>query len=54
MGIRAGTMAPPSGNAGESKCAYANTNIDCNYIGIPWREATRSMGASAHSPVHCR
>jgi hypothetical protein len=25
-------MAPPSGNAGESKCAYANTNIDCNYI----------------------
>jgi len=37
-------MAPPFGNAGESKYANGSTNIDCNYIGIPWHEAKRPVG----------
>ena len=35
--------APPFGNVGESKCANRSTNINCNYIRIPWCEIARSM-----------
>ena len=47
-----GTMAPPSENVSELKCTSGRTNIDCNNIGVPYRERTRPVGASARSPVH--
>ena len=49
-----GTSVPQLERRGESKCTGGRTNIDCNDIGVPDRNGTRGVGASARSPVHRR
>jgi hypothetical protein len=44
----------PDENVAKLKCTGGRTNIDCNYLGVPYHEVTRPVGAPAHAPVHRR